>query len=267
MYRSTMQLGSLAVLVGVFGAGCAPYRSLNGQEKRPMVASLMPLPAPPLPPPPALAPLDEDASAGELLERGFLFFHQDRPDLAAESFAGAIATGSLNDAGRALAYWHIAEAERRQYHEDATAEALASFATVAEQVIEMRGERRFAIDENGDFIDHFKLELRVAEARGALNALWARRVRHYGRSLANPVICTSAEEIDFFIRHASPCSGTEGRVLEREELAAIDGVPIEGRRVERITVFCSSIDSSDQFYVVLPDAAPPPAASELDPGP
>jgi hypothetical protein len=219
------------------------------------------VPEPPQPPPPA----DEDeSSAGTLLEKGFLFFHQDQPQLASDSFRAAISTGNLNDAGRALAYWHIAEAERRLHHEDDTADALASFVVVAQEVIDVRTSRRFAVDENGDFVDHFNLPLRIAEARAFMNAVWARRQRSYGRSLDNPVVAGSVEEIEIFIRVVSPCSGSPDRAVQREELESIDGVPVTPAHVERITVFCSDASSVDQFFVVVP-ATTEPAAPEPQP--
>jgi hypothetical protein len=200
----------------------------------------------------AAAPVREDDSAGALLERGFMHFHQNRPEAAAVAFSGAIATGNLNDAGRALAYWHIAEARRRLDDEDLAAEALSSFAIAAQDVIDVRGERRFAVDTKGDFVDNFRLESRIAEARGYVQAIWARRAPYFGRSLDNPVLAETAEEAEFFLRFATACSQEKVLNVTRDLLATVNGVPLETIRVERVSASCGDGELLGPYFVVVP---------------
>ncbi len=240
---------TIGVVVGFLASACAPYQSLKGYDERPMTASMVPLGA--VDEAPAQPVVEEDDSAGALLERGFLFFHQNQPDEAASAFRGAIATGNLNDAGRALAYWHIAESRRRLHDEDRAAEALASFAVVAQDVMDIRDQRRFAVDQDGDFVKNFRLVSRLAEARGYVNAIWARRAEDFGRSLDDPILAETDEEASYFLQFVAPCTGSLDSRIDREALA-VDGEPLDHIRVERVTVFCESEQSIDQFFIVVP---------------
>jgi len=244
-YRTTYLKITAIVGVGFVVTTCAPYQTLKGYDERPMMASMMPV-ATPAPRP---AQNIEDDSAGAMLEKGFLYFHQDQPRDAADAFATAISTGNLNDAGRALAYWHIAESERRLHNEDRTAEALASFALVAQDVIDVREQHRYAVDEEGDFVEHFKLRQRVDEARGYLNAIWAQRAQSFGRTTENPVVMQTADEARYFIEFVSPCSGGPDRQVEREQL---EDARSDGTRLERVNLFCDSAGSVDQLYMLVP---------------
>jgi hypothetical protein len=215
-----------------------------------MVASMTPLGLAPEPEP---AEKIENNSAGAWLERGFVFFHQNRPRESADAFSAAIATGNLNHAGRALAYWHIAQAERRLYNEDRTTEALSSFAVVAQDVLDIRGQKRYAVDEEGDFVEHFQLKERVAEALGYLNAVWARRAEHYARSLENAVVTRSADEARYFIQFVSPCGRASHQSVKREVLGDGEGVPFDTLHIERVTIICDPSSTGEQYFVIVPD--------------
>lgn len=235
---------------GAFLVTCAPYSSLSGLEERPLVASMTPVvPAQEIP---EIEMDFADDSAGALLERGFVFFHRQQHRKAADSFSAAISTGNLNDAGRALAYWHVAESERKLDNEDKSAEALWSFSLVAQDVMDERVYRRYAVDSTGDFVEHFNLAARVAEARGYVQAAWAKQVKSFGRSVAQPILLHSLQESEYFLQFASPCNPSEHRTIRREILTHVDGHPIQDVRVERVTVQCGSKEYSDHFFLVIP---------------
>lgn len=190
---------------------------------------------------------DADASAeltaAEQLERGFAAIRATDSAAAAKAFSGAVGTGKLNDAGRAVAYWHIHIAEESLAHPDASAEALASFLAVAQDIIGERRERRYAADDSGDFVDHFSLVERVTRARAALSAIWADKAPGFGRSASRPVPIESPEEIPYFIELAPPC----GHAPERQVLRESVGSGTQST-TERVTVRCPEAKEGVEYY-------------------
>ena len=156
-------------------------------------------------------PTDDSDSAGALLKRGFDFFSADKNQEAADMFRAAVATGNLNDAGRALAYWHIYVAEQSMAHVDIAADALEAFVVVSQDVLEIRGQLKYAEDDSGDFVDRFDLKRRLARARATLSADWAGHVGIFGRSSRNPVPIHSVTEMNYFLELAPPCAQANDR--------------------------------------------------------
>jgi hypothetical protein len=234
------------VVVGLFAGSCASYKSLEGRQVRPKFASVTLLPASP-PTADRPAEVEETAvSASDLLERAFVAYQLGRDRRAADSFRAAINTGSLNDAGRALAYWHMALAERRLGNEDTSAEALWSFIFVAQDIIDVRDEHRYSVDGDGDFIDHFNLESRQAEAKGFLAAVWARRVEEFGHSMDVPVVVLSELEGQAFIDFAPICDGEPDRDVRRDVVYIIASI-----RVERVRINCMADYTNEPYYIVF----------------
>ena len=161
--------------------------------------------------PPTLLSPDEESSAGLLLQQGLAYFRRARNAAAARCFARAIGTGHLNEAGRALAYWHIFVAERTGGRMDESHEALASFVVVAENVLRLRDDDRFAQDHTGDFVDRFDLRRRLAQGRAVLSAAWADRSRYFGRSAGNPVPVHDRDELRYFLDLVPTCADARQR--------------------------------------------------------
>ena len=123
---------------------------------------------------------------GEWLERGFAMLSLKRFELAIHSFEKAIGTNSLNDAGRCLSYWSIADAWYNLNDIDNAAEAYFSFLQVAQDIIDERDVRKYAVDANGDFVEYFDLKTKMAVVKDFLNTIWAIRNGH-GRSGDDPI--------------------------------------------------------------------------------
>jgi hypothetical protein len=185
--------------------------------------------------------LEEDTSAAGLLERGFAHFRQDQARAAGDSFRAAINTGHLNDAGRALAYWHIYLAERSSGNLEGGADALSSFIVVGQDVLEVRGNTKYAVDENGDFVERFDLERRLARARAILSATWAAKVPKFGRTQTHPVPIVDSSEIEYFLEAAPACGKAAKRI---ETTPAAPGEPTH------VTVKCeqSSQGAVDYYF-------------------
>ncbi len=196
-----------------------------------MVASLQAV----IPPPPPLkSSLELYADdPGTLLERGLGYFRDNEPDEAVEAFQMAIDTNKLNDAGRVLAYWHIFIAERQVGHIDQSSEALAGFVAIAEDIVAMRSEVRYAVSAAGDFVKRFDLLLKLNHARALLSATWAHRASYFGRSVNRPILVHNAEELGYFLEFAAPCPTLSGRRVQRQKTKDRLGHPIH-----QITVSC-----------------------------
>jgi hypothetical protein len=235
---------AVAVASVLFGS-CTTYNSLKSQLNRPRVASVMTGSAPlPLIFPPL--PMPEEDSASAYLELGFLSFQRNDNRQAVLGFMAAIATGDLNDAGRALAYWHIAIAEQRLNDEDRTAEAFMSFVLVGEDVLDARATHPYALNNGTDFVDQFNLTNRMSEARGFLSAAWARRVDDFGRTLDAPVMVRSELEAEAFVNFAPPCADAVEKEVTREVLASV-----ETARVERVNISCEMGDEAERFFLIF----------------
>lgn len=205
---------------------------------------MQPVPMPPAPP--SSPPAEEENTAARLLERGFNHFRHDEVKEAGEAFRAAVATGNLNDAGRALAYWHIYLAERSQGRVEAGADALASFIVVGEEVMAVRKTTRYAVDASGDFVDRFDLERRVSRARAILSAIWADKVPGFGRSPERPVPVRDDNEKSYFLELAPPCN----RALERQVTEA----PRDGDSLShKVTITCDRETEGVDYYFLSPN--------------
>ena len=194
-----------------------------------------PVPSEAAPPGDIQAPTPADLSAAGLLERGFTMFRDERPGEAGAAFRAAIATGSLNDAGRTLAYWHIFLAERGLGHVEGGADALMSFLAAGQDVLDARGRRASEVlDDTGEFIERFDLKSRMARARAILSAIWVDRRPSFGRSPQKPVPVRSESEISYFLEMVPPCAEAADRLASsRRVLQRADA------EVERVDVRCN----------------------------
>ncbi|MHA2280010.1 MAG: hypothetical protein ACXAC5_03915 [Promethearchaeota archaeon] len=189
----------------------------------------------------------KEYSASELLERGFMFFHQKLFRDAAENFRKAIGTGNLNDAGRALAYWHMGLCWTELNEEDNTMDALFSFVMVAQDILDIREIRQYAVAEGEDFVGHFKLMQKLAWARAYINFTWASRGSVYGRSQDNPVLAHNIEELEFFVGMVK--GSCEGECDFQRSLLHEDGAVVKPH-TEMITI---RGQDTDQFFIVVPE--------------
>ena len=253
-----LSIACLAALVAP--PGCASSRSSAPNPAlragHPVVASLEPAPSSPpaatdaaspdaTTAPAEAAPLpDEDVSAAELLQRGFAFFHDDKPALAGASFRAAIATGNLNDAGRALAYWHVYLAERTQGHTELGADALESFLAAGQEVMDARESPLFSMQGGADFVERFDLDRRMTRARALLSAVWAARIATFGRSANRPVPVRSDSEVEDFLEHAPPCADAPDRQTSRQPVVADNDTTLE-----QVTLRCHDRrDTTDYWF-------------------
>ncbi|MCC6897466.1 MAG: hypothetical protein IT377_00750 [Polyangiaceae bacterium] len=228
-------------------AGCAsPTVGLQGHQlDRPMLASMDEVPTVGAPASPRAGDEGGDDSAGALLERGFYHFNRNEHGKARASFAAAIGTNNLNDAGRSLAYWHIYLASRRSADEDGAAEALSSFIVVSQDVLEVRDEMRYAVSDSGsDFVQRFNLEARLARARAAMSAMWAKRAPDFGRTAERAVPVRDSAELGFFLELEPVCEGEAARQVDRQAVASP-----AGGALEQVTLFCKGHDEGVRYFI------------------
>lgn len=222
--------------------------------------------------------MSDEAAAGFLLERAFYHFRHGDHRKAAHNFDGAVHTGQLNDAGRALAYWHIYLALRSHGDTDGSSDALASFVVVAEDILAMRDNVRYAIDDSGDFVERFDLVRRVARARGTLSATWAAHSRGFGRSRGNPVPVSDVTEINYFLEAAPPCADAADRQIWPTLAAAVANPPPATKEandtlaekapapppIQKIQLRCASGGKSADYYFHVISQRDEPATSAAD---
>jgi hypothetical protein len=224
------------LLVGCLGCASSPVQSIILSEPAPRLPKIT---VTTIDPPKKLP-------AGKYLGSGLSLYVQKQYQQASGVFQSAIETGDLNDAGRALAYWHIAQCWSHLDDKDLAAEAYHSFAFVAQDILDMREQRRFAVAADGrDFVSHFKVEKKLAEARAYVNAVWATRDSSYGRSLDDPVVANNTVEINAFVAVLMNfCEGACKRVCDLERVKLNEGT------VERIAVsHCEGFLNT--FFVVV----------------
>lgn len=230
--------------LGLVASACAstsPYAADMSVAKQrpdgPLVASMQPVAADK--PEAKVAEPEGDDSAGGLLERAFAQFNRDDYAASAKTFTASIATNNLNEAGRALAYWHIYLAEKRMAHEDKSTEALASFTTVAAELMESRGS-------SADFIERFSLDARLSRARAILSATWAKRVPGYGRSAGDAVPVFDQVEADYFAEIAPPCAQAKRRQTDKHTVAQRSG-----NELQRVTIYCEGAKTGTDYYLEI----------------
>ncbi len=192
----------------------------------------------------APATVDLEGSAAGLLERAFMHFQDDQHSEAAHTFRAAIGTGNLNDAGRALAYWHIFLSDSLNDREDDGADALASFVVVGQDVLDSRNTMRYAVTTSGDFVERFNLSNRLSKARAMLSVKWANRMPQFGHSVDEPIPVFDEAEAEHFVHLASPCSEAIVRDVSRDVIH--DG---QTAHIERITIDCTGAPAPVEFYI------------------
>ena len=185
-------------------------------------------------------------SAAVLLKRAFTFFEQDENIMAIAMFRAAINTGNLNDAGRALAYWHVYVAYTAVNQAEDASEALLMFTVVAQDVLDVRDQMRYADDGHGDFVQRFDLRNRLARARASLSASWAKPAEPFGRTARQPVLVHDDLEKNFFLEIAMPCAG--------RHLVTAPAVD----HVEQVNMTCDGQTTAQQyFFQTVGDASLP----------
>lgn len=165
---------------------------------------------------------------------------------AIESFLNAISSGDLNNAGKALSYWNIAECWGKLGNEDQVIGALFNFTLVAQAVLEERDVIRYTVTSDGDFVEKFDLVGKLDFARAYINYTWAIRSNVYGKSRDNPIIAHNTQEANFFVsiiesQCANKCD-TQRSLLHK------DGILVQ-LHTERIIVHDQT---TNQFFIVIP---------------
>ncbi len=228
-------------LVVLVATACAAPQTRTSRTRRPELASLQSS-RPVVPQAPDAEDLPRDASAGVYLDNAFRAFRDSDFGRSAKLFRGALATGELNDAGRALAYWHIHLAERQQHRNDVSVEALSSFVIVANDILEDRIDHEYSIEGDGDFVERFQLEPRLAQARALISAAWAERVPKFGRTIENPVPVHDPIEAGYFMSFASGCDAqSPAAKSERRREPHSSGL-------ERVTLRCNAGATPTEYY-------------------
>lgn len=176
------------------------------------------------------------------LDRAFALWHDGHFAAAVDAMREALATGSLNDAGSALAYWHIYLAEQAQGHSGGGLKALSDFVAVA-QDITTRSQRPGG-EGLLEFCQSFDLAGRLARARATLNLAWAEQTHRAGHSAKQPVLVFDDVELSHFLELAPPCAqASDARVVALQR-----NTDHLGRATARATIRCRSGKAERHYF-------------------
>jgi tetratricopeptide (TPR) repeat protein len=133
------------------------------------------------------------------LDRGLKFYSTGQWQSSIKAFSLALKKNNLNDAGKALVYWHVALCQIKLNQKNEGLEALSSFIAIGQNILDIRDTMRYAVTSTIDFVESFDLIDRLAWSRALINFTWADRGTIYGRSQENAIIAHNTIELEYFI--------------------------------------------------------------------
>ncbi|KKL90537.1 hypothetical protein LCGC14_1903690 [marine sediment metagenome] len=189
----------------------------------------------------------KELGAGDYLKLGLMFYYKGQYQQAVDLFALSIDTGDLNNAGRALVYWHAAVCWNQMDNKDLAAEAYHSFVVTAQDIFSILEDNKHATIGGENFVTDFELEEKIVEASTYMHALWVLR-NDYGKSLDNPIITKNMSEAKYFIK---AIMGFCGKMCNLVKQVLTEDDRIVKPYVVRITVSNNSKNSTDTFFIVI----------------
>ena len=113
----------------------------------------------------------EQPSATDYFQIAFAQYTMELWQGSINSFYEALYTGDLNNSGRAVCYWHIAQAYLHLADADNAAEAFFFFSIVADDIIYPKNRMDF-LGNSSNFIESFELYDKLDFAIDYINILW-----------------------------------------------------------------------------------------------
>lgn len=189
---------------------------------------------------------DSNEGAAGRLGLAFQLLSAGHHQAASSQFQSAIDTGELNDAGRALAYWHIALAQTAIGDASHAQDALQGFVVVSVDLLAQSQSVPEASDPSSDFVTRFDLRRRVARARAELSAAWAEHTSSFGRSLTTPVPVHSDAEMHYFLELAPPCPPGHARRAFQARLTPAQA----SAGLSQVQLSCDGSQVEAEYYFV-----------------
>ena len=183
-------------------------------------------------------------SATQWLEHAFNLWHAGHYAASVAAMREALGTQDLNDAGQAMAYWHIYLSEQALGHNLAARNALADFVAVGHDLLAWAEREGSGDPDTAAFVERFDLAGRLARARATLNLAWAKQTRRAGRSSAYPVLVFNDAEIEHFLQLAPPCAQAADRRVVAEERRQ-DRL---GRATAKVTIRCRHVPRDQAYF-------------------
>lgn len=181
------------------------------------------------------------------IDAGLAAHQADNCRAATEIFTALLATDRLNNLGKSIVYWHLADCARMHLSSMTTVESLfpaetafLGFLVVAEDLIED--------PPDNNFIEDFELHKRMVEANAYLHTSWAMRSRTYGRELDVPIIVQNVREIEYFAYFMSQRCG--GKCDIERNMLSKDGKPVTPH-TERVIVVDKQQGRTFIYYLAV----------------
>ena len=199
--------------------------------------------------PSKVEPIREGGRASDYLALGLTFYNGNQKLEAIEAFGKAIATGDLNNQGRALAYWHLFLSYRDESVTSHGADALSSFVTVASLLVQQSQEGvdgEDLLEHVKVFIERFDLRDRLLLAEVTLEAIWAHKDEAYGRTPGRPVFLEGARAQRLFLHVFKPCTAQNSDAANVKFSRA--AYLVHEQSVDEATVECPDENAAQSFY-------------------
>lgn len=204
----------------------------------------------PTPSSPEADPLEDEQleesglSAGQWLDQAFSLWRDKQYGACTAALREALGSQELNDAGQAMAYWHIYLSEQAMDHQAAATNALADFVTVADAMVSGGPWGLPDTPEAAAFRQRFDLSGRLARARATLNLAWAKQVHRAGQSPAYPLLVFDKTEMSHFLELVPPCGQAHDRRVISEEHRSD---PL-GRLTTKVTLRCHHVPKDMHYF-------------------
>jgi hypothetical protein len=199
--------------------------------------------------------LDASSRASDYLAFGLTYFNGGQRLEAINAFSHAIATGDLNNQGRALAYWHLFLSHREESLDSHGAEALSSFVTIGRMLQQQASEGydgEDLLEHVKSFIERFELNDRILLAEVTLEALWAKKDNNYGRTPERPVLLGSARAQRLFLNVFKPCVADDEQEQKARVRIARAAALVNNQIIDEATIQCPGAARNTSLFFTAP---------------
>gem|GEM_PF-6191075 len=186
------------------------------------------------------------------LSQGLKLYYENKKEASLLLFARTLKEDTLGYEAKALAYWYLFLCQRDLRIHDKGAESLASFLALSNEIIDnyesIKNIEPAHAEMMNQFIDTFQLRERQLIGQVMLDALWAEKDIHYGRTQESAVNIKNQHAQKLFIALIKPC-GTDDTDNETADIRFEDSLKTQSPQIiEHAKVYCPNSPKPYDFY-------------------